>query len=289
MGVCKALLSDGNKCGRRRYNGTVYCMYHLCGFGYYCDEYVSNAFMSMYKVCEKHTCQMPGCETEAIDMNMCQQHLKSLTTDICYYPLCSEIQDPYSNYCMYHKCRRSSLGNRNCELSILPGFTLCEKHKCKLKKCSERKIETEDYCDKHRCLICRGARTSDSLYCIEHQCKRRGCKEYKICRFHACVLCGGRTNCEHAKNICLYCKKLVPSGREYCPEHTCKLQGNESETCENGIDCKQYKYFCAYHKCVICEYTLNCYRHKSKNIIRHAEYVIDILPKDIYSIIISYL
>jgi hypothetical protein len=283
--ICEALLSGSIRCGHSKDKGTPYCMYHLCGFGVNCNESVVDAFTPGYNLCEKHKCQMPDCWNEADYNNMCARHLEFFTRDRCEYPFCCEIQDHYtSKYCIYHRCCVTI--DNDCTLPRLPGSALCERHKCKLKKCPQRKIVTEDYCGTHRCLLCRNISTSQSLYCIGHRCKRRGCKEYKFCRFHSCVLCGVN-NCEHTKDTCTYCRKRVRSGREYCAEHTCKLQGNGS--CENGIDCKKYKYFCVNHKCLMCDYTLNCYRHKEKNKMRYADYIIDCLPKDIHSIIISYL
>jgi hypothetical protein len=271
MSFCKYSL-----CGNAQQILSEYCYSHKC-------ELCRNVIVNYSKYCKIHKCIIPVCEHgNTYGSIWCYNHYKYIYNFICPYPLCDRITGcgEYNEiyYCDNHKCKKG--GYDRCKKPIMNRFLYCEDHKCVYDSCPDLRYENKLYCSSHKCLICDNIRESDSLYCDTHKCAH--CNEYKICKYHTCIICKKGDNCGHIMNKCITCNVLLQGDKKYCARHTCVL-------CSDSIADGKQTCFCVNHKCIKCDRGLDCPDHERDNIIRYADYVIDGLPKDIHSIIISYL
>jgi hypothetical protein len=281
----------------------LYCDSHRCQW----DAGCKNPRLSYGRYCNIHACRIPNCgihyngEQHSFDnicsypgcetaLNYLVSYCSKHKCQLCYYPVLFN-----SKYCEFHKC-----GHKCCNEGKHSTHLVCNKHKCLL--CNELKIDGSNYCADHKCNLCEKVVENKSKYCIYHKCKlcdvcikKDGikycashscqapeCKEYKICKYHTCLRCGSGS-CEHIINFCITCSRVIANNKVYCIQHGCKWP--------NCIKKPTVDIFCYEHSCPDgeCDYSKDCPHHINKCLIKSADYVIDGLPKDIHSIIISYL
>lgn len=207
-----------------------YCTFHCRSHDIMCKEKgCINTGDIFGGYCGKHAkahgimCKIDGCYTIIVHTprlpTICSAH-------ICY--ICGGVADVDGIICSAHVCSIA-----NCGMLVDEFNKYCEKHRCLLCK---GKILREKYCELHACgyAYCKKPRLSDDVrYCFKHKCEIVGCNNSMKCDRHICGMKGCGMCADHVDYM-------------YCINHKCTVQHCSQGRIEGAFVCERHL------KCIGC-------------------------------------